>query len=94
MLWQRVLTAVVLVPLVVAGILLLDTRTLALILGAVLLVGGYEMARLAGLHSLPIRGAFVAAVGALLWLAWRGLQPVHVLAVQGGMTVWWLSNTR
>jgi len=93
MLWQRVLTALVLVPLVVAGILLLDTRTLALILGALLLIGGYEMARLAGLRSSPLQLAFVVSVAALLWLAWGGLQPVHTSVVQGAMTVWWLLIT-
>jgi len=93
MLWPRVLTALVLVPLVVAGILLLDTRILALIFGALLLIGGYELARLAGLRSLPAQGAFMALVAGLLGLAWVGLQPLHAQAVQGVMTVWWLLIT-
>jgi len=93
MLWQRVLTALVLVPLVVAAILLLDTPTLALILGAVLLIAGHEMARLAGLRAPPAQGVFIALVAALLWLSWDALRPVYAQALQGAMTLWWLLAT-
>jgi phosphatidate cytidylyltransferase len=93
MLWQRVLTALVLIPLVVAGILLLDSDVLAALLGAALLLGALEMGRLANLvHAAALYG-FVAAVALALWLAWQYLLPAQVRALQWIMAVWWLLMT-
>ena len=69
MLWQRVLTAVILIPLVVAGILYLQTGVLALILAVILLLGAREMGRLANLRNPVGLAAFVIAVGIALWAA-------------------------
>lgn len=93
MLWQRVLTALVLVPLVVAGILLLESRTLGLVLAAMLLTGAYEMARLAGLHRPLAQAAYLAVIGAALWGAWRYLPAAQVPSVQWIMAGWWLLIT-
>ena len=93
MLWQRVLTALVLIPLVVAGILYLDTRQLSIVIAGVILVGANEMGRLAQLGRPPARIAFVAGVAAALWLAGRYLQPDHVSSVQWVMTAWWMMVT-
>lgn len=93
MLWQRVLTAVILIPLVVAGILYLQTGVLALILAVILLLGAREMGRLANLRSPAGLAAFVIAVGIALWAAWHFLQPVHIASVQGIMTIWWVLTT-
>jgi phosphatidate cytidylyltransferase len=93
MLWQRVLTALALIPLLVAGILLLDNRTLALILGAMLLVGAYEMARLAGLATRAAQAAFVGVIAAAMALAWHYLAPDPTEAVQWVMAIWWVLMT-
>lgn len=93
MLWQRVLTALVLIPLVVAGILYLDTPVLALVLGLMVLVGAYEMARLAQLRGVAPQLAFVIAVAVLLWLAQRFVTPSLAIASQWVMTLWWILMT-
>lgn len=49
MLLQRLVTALVLIPLVVIGVLQLSTVVLGLILALVVLLGGYEWTRLAGI---------------------------------------------
>ncbi|MCB1801411.1 MAG: phosphatidate cytidylyltransferase [Gammaproteobacteria bacterium] len=90
MLWQRVLTALVLIPVVVGGILLLDTGILALVLGAVLLLGAWEMGRLGGLAQGWLLAVYAGVVGVLMWLAWRFLVGDLLIAVQWLMTGWWV----
>lgn len=51
MLFQRVITALILVPLVIAGVLYLSTLSLSLLLALVVLMGGLEWTRLAALDS-------------------------------------------
>ncbi len=69
MLLARVLTALVLVPLVVAGVLLARNETLALAFGLFMLLGGREMARLGGLRPLALQWLYAALLGgAILWL--------------------------
>ncbi len=93
MLWQRVLTALVLVPLVVASILLLDTPAVAGILGAIVLLGADEMARRANLEHGASRLLFVAVVALLLALAWLFVVPDLLAPLQWAMTAWWLLVT-
>ena len=89
MLWQRIFTALVLVPLVVAGILYLDTGVLAALIGVIVSIGAYEMARLANLHNRIAQGGFILAVALAQWLAWRYMQPDHLGYLQWAMAVWW-----
>jgi len=93
MLWQRLLTALVLVPLVVAGILYLDNGALAVVLGVVVLLGAYEMARLANLQNVVAQGGFILVVAVTLWLAWRYLQPAYLEYLQWIMATWWVLMT-
>jgi phosphatidate cytidylyltransferase len=93
MLRQRVLTALVLVPLVVGGILLLDTPVFAFLLALVMLLGAREMAALSNLGSGPAALAFAAAVGLLMALAWSLLAPAHVDGLTWVMSAWWLLVT-
>jgi phosphatidate cytidylyltransferase len=93
MLWQRLLTALALVPLVVVGILYLDTKVFAVLLAVVMLLGGREMARLANLHSLAAQAGYVALLAAVLWFAWRYLPPQQVVYLQWIMAFWWVSMT-
>lgn len=93
MLRQRILTALVLIPLVVFGILYLDNRVFATLFAVVILVGAFEMARLANLEGLPTIAMFVLAVAGLLWLAWWSQQALHLVSLQWGMAIWWLAVT-
>jgi len=93
MLWQRVLTALVLVPLVVAGILYMDTEVLAAVLGVIVLLGAYEMGRLANLRSRFALAGYTLIVAAALWPAWRFLLAGDVTVMQWIMAAWWLVTT-
>ncbi len=75
MLRQRVITALVLAPAVMAGVVLLDTLPLALLLGAVILLGGWEWAAMAGLVTPAGRVTFLAVL--LLLLAGAAYLALH-----------------
>lgn len=95
MLLQRILTALVLVPLVVSGVLYLPDPYLALVLALVVLIGGWEWTRLAGLGSTPGRLLFLVLLGGLLALGWLLLQevPRSILWVSASAGIWWLLVT-
>lgn len=95
MLKQRLLTALVLIVAIVAAVLALETRWLALILAVIAVLGAYEWARLMNLKTLPARVLYAAAIAALLWSCWRGVlhDPANLrlfIAVSGA---WWLLAT-
>ncbi len=88
MLRQRVLTALVLVPLVVAAVLALPAAGLALLLGAILLLGAWEWAGLAGLQDPVPRGAYVLLLGLLLALGWGVRDTLGPAVVWGAVVAW------
>ena len=51
MLKQRILTAMVLIPLVVSAVLFLPNKVLALVLGGIVLLGALEWCKLSGIGS-------------------------------------------
>jgi phosphatidate cytidylyltransferase len=63
---QRVITALILAPLVMAGVIWLDTRVLALLLGGVILLGGWEWGALAGFTTSRGRAGYLALLLLLL----------------------------
>ena len=74
MLRQRILTALVLVPLVVGGVLGLGTQTLALLLAAVILLAGWEWVSLVDSARTSARVAYLVLLGLVLFgtaLAWQ-----------------------
>ncbi len=91
---KRVATALVLMPLVVAGVLLLPTPYLALIFAAIVLLGGMEWTRLAGIHSFPGKILYLALLATLLWLTQVLVgfpRPAGLLFA--GVGVWWVGVT-
>lgn len=70
MLRQRILTALVLIPLVILAVLQLPTQQFAALLAVLVLMGAWEWSNLAGLASPVSRVAYVALVVLALWLAW------------------------
>jgi phosphatidate cytidylyltransferase len=58
---QRLLTAGLLVPLIIGGILLLPTPLFALLMAGIVLLAAWEWAPLAGLVGVRARSAVVAA---------------------------------
>lgn len=97
MLRYRVLTSVVLALLVIAALLLLSPLWLAPVLAAlVLVIGGWEAARLAGLQSVPVQMLFVSVLlliagGLVYMLHWPAAVPWFLGAAFGGwlgLSVW------
>lgn len=87
MLKQRIITALALLPFALGGFFLLDGALFALFIGAVVSLGAWEWARLAGLTAQVQRVAFAVLVAALL----LGLYLVPVLApwVLLCALIWW-----
>lgn len=71
MLQQRILTALLIVPLPIAAVLLLPTPYLALCLGLVLLLGAWEWASLVGIETRGGRAAYASAVAICMIALWQ-----------------------
>ncbi|HLD16690.1 MAG TPA: phosphatidate cytidylyltransferase [Coxiellaceae bacterium] len=81
MLKYRVLTAIVLLPLVIWGIWSLPPFYFALASAMVMLVGAWEYSRLAGIQLPTKRWGYVVIIGAIHFLAyWLPLIPLLILA--------------
>jgi phosphatidate cytidylyltransferase len=90
MLRQRIITALLLLPVALAIILLLPTWLFGIVIGLLLLLAGWEWTALAGLRGTPARAVFLAGIAvalAALWLA-HGSSLWPVIIVLG--VVWWL----
>ena len=86
MLRLRVITALAMFAGIVSAVVWLDTRGLALALGAVILVGAWEWGALSGLGDPGARITYVAAI-AVLALAMVNYLPDTVLLATG--CLWW-----
>ncbi len=64
---RRILTASILIPLVVAGVLWLPTLYIALIFGAIVLLGGLEWTQLCGIQSQSGKSFYLLLMAAALW---------------------------
>ena len=85
---QRVVTALLLAPLVVGAILYLPQHLFALLLGVIVAGAGWEWSALAGVAS---RTMFVAALSAALMITWFLLQwPAAVVLLLVTALAWWL----
>lgn len=91
MLKQRIITGVILAPLVVAGFVLLSPVWFAAMVGFIVSVGAWEWARLAGEKTQLGRFVYAAIVALLLvglyWLGW----PPYVVLVPAA--AWWVLAT-
>ena len=91
MLKQRIITALILLPIALGGFFLLDGWPFALFIGAVVTLGAWEWARLAGLSAQPQRVAYAVLVAALLYVAY--LVPSLAPWLLGAAVLWWLLAT-
>lgn len=87
MLKQRIITALILLPIALCGFFLLEGTGFALFIGLVVTLGAWEWARLAGFTAQPIRIAYAAVVAFTLFI-------MHILPglapwVLGASVLWW-----
>ena len=87
---DRVITALLLAPLVLAGILWLPISVLMVLVAVVLLAGVWEWTRLVGVRGQAWRVLIVLAHAALMaWLAWYGWPALFPWVALVGVC-WWL----
>ncbi|WP_088331660.1 phosphatidate cytidylyltransferase [Lacimicrobium sp. SS2-24] len=100
MLKQRVITALVLAPLALIGILFLPLRGFEICIGLIVALGAWEWANLMGLKTRPGKAVYTSLVS-LICLVLAYLVPVKQIWVQGQLTdlyltilaiaaLWWL----
>ncbi len=83
MLKQRVITAAILLPLAILGFFWLDGVAFALFTGSVIVLGGWEWARLAGFSAQWVRTGYAGLIALLL----AGLYQIPAL----GIPLLWLA---
>jgi len=86
----RLLSAAIMVPLVVCGVLFLSTPVFTAILAAIMLLAAWEWSHLIPVGQIVLRVAYVLVMAALMWMLWQtGLSqlvfPLLLLAM-----IWWL----
>lgn len=86
MLKQRVITAVILAPIVIGGLFLLPPAGFAVFTGALLAVAGWEWANLAGFHSGVPRWGVAIVLMALMAV----FQALPVVPLLGALAMLWL----
>jgi phosphatidate cytidylyltransferase len=86
----RLISAAIIVPLVVAGVLLLPTPVFALSLAAVLLPASWEWSRLIPLSGAPARLGYLLGITLLLWLLWQSGPAQYMKPVLLAAFSWWL----
>jgi phosphatidate cytidylyltransferase len=91
MLKQRIITALILLPIALGGFFLLNGWAFALFIGAVVTLGAWEWARLAGLEAQPQRVAYALVVAGLICGAY--LVPALAPWLLGAAVLWWLLAT-
>ncbi|TCK18452.1 phosphatidate cytidylyltransferase [Thiogranum longum] len=74
MLKQRIISALILVPLVVLAVLRLDSGSFAMVAAVAVLLGAWEWGALIPLRSLPARVSFVVVTLACVVLVWQFAQ--------------------
>jgi len=91
MLKQRIITALILLPIALCGFFLLKGAGFALFIGLVVSLGAWEWARLAGFTAQSFRVGFAAVVALMLFVMYvlPGLAPW----VLGASVIWWAIAT-
>ena len=91
MLKQRIITALLMLPIALGGFFLLDGAAFAWFIGAIIAVAAWEWAQLAGLTGQPQRLGYAGAVAAALLLLYFNQQLAGLLMALG--IGWWLLAT-
>jgi len=87
MLKQRIITALLMLPVALGGFFLLEGGAFALFIAAVIGVAAWEWAQLAGLEEQPMRLGYAGFVAALLLLLFNNQQLAGLLMLLA--MLWW-----
>ncbi|WP_404363661.1 phosphatidate cytidylyltransferase [Marinobacter sp.] len=87
MLKTRIITALILAPIAVFGIFFLPPLGFALFTGAIITIGAWEWANMAGLTGQPQRVGYAAAMALVLYLLWHA----HSGVVLWLAFAWWVA---
>jgi phosphatidate cytidylyltransferase len=96
MLYQRILTALVLAPIMIGGIFFLPLTEFALFIGLIVVLGGWEWTRLAGIEGMVNRVAYVGVL--VLLMAGLYYNPMGInaallyKAVLWVALIWWVAS--
>lgn len=90
MLFQRILTALVLAPLAILIILLPPTRIFSAIVALAFLAAWWEWAQLSGLKNRSWRIVLVLAAAGVFALLWRAQAPIVTPLLLALGVAWWL----
>ncbi|MBT8121687.1 MAG: phosphatidate cytidylyltransferase, partial [Gammaproteobacteria bacterium] len=90
MLRTRLISALVLIPLVIYGVLYSSTDVFMLLLAAILLAGVWEWGRLAGLQAVVARLAYMVLIAGLFWTALQLDLEVIAMPLLLAACAWWL----
>jgi len=86
MLKQRIITALILAPVAIAGIFFLPPIGFAVFIGMVLTIGGWEWANLAGFED-RLRYVYAALIALLMGLYSYFQPPAELVLIMGSL--WW-----
>jgi len=86
----RLISAAVMMPLVVYGVLALPLYLFALLLGLVLVAGAWEWGQLVPLAGKALRLCYCAAVAGLMWLLWQTGPGSVIVWLLPLALLWWL----
>jgi phosphatidate cytidylyltransferase len=90
MLKQRVITALVLAPLVIMAVLMLPTSYVATMLAVVTAVGGREWARLSGIQQPRWQWLYSLIIVVGMLLSYHFLPETWIVWVMGMSILWWI----
>ena len=93
MLKLRIITAILLVPLVVLVDFAVDTRWFALVFGLVIILGAWEWSRIAGLVSANSRRAYVGLIVLLMLVVFEYRTEGWSTLLITLAVIWWLVAT-
>jgi phosphatidate cytidylyltransferase len=89
MLKQRVITALILLAIILVVILVLPPSGFQAFVALCIALGAWEWSRLAGVESLPGRGAYTAVMLGLMYALLQAAPTSHSLLLRAG-ALWWL----
>ena len=91
MLKVRIFTALMLIPLLLAAIIWLPAGYLAVLLGGIILMGGWEWSRLSGFIDETPRLIYVGLIAAAMWYGYDWIGRDHVVQYMlYFMLIWWI----